>query len=86
MSKRYAYFYLMKNDAESIRRMVPDHMAYWKAKRPANYSGGPFSDRSGGLILFEADDMKRAETLALNDPFVLGEVIESRWIKEWRPQ
>ena len=84
MLKQYAYFYFTKRDAENIRRLVPDHIAYWKAARPFNYSGGPFSDRSGGLILFEAENMAKAETLALEDPFVTGKVVESRWVKEWR--
>jgi len=83
MLKQYAFFYLMKNDPEKIRDIIPDHISYWKDNRPINYSGGPFSDRSGGLILFEADDMKTATDLAMNDPFVVQEIIEDKWVKEW---
>lgn len=73
----------MKNDAEKIPMIAPKHIRYWEENKPVNYSGGPFSDRSGGLILFEADDMNVAETLAMNDPFVIEQLIERKWIKEW---
>ncbi len=83
MTKQYAFFYLMKNDPEKIRNIVPAHIEYWKNSKPINYSGGPFSDRSGGLILFEAENMEAATELAMNDPFIVREAIETKWIKEW---
>ncbi len=79
----YAFFYLMKKDVEKIREIVPGHVRYWKDNKPANYSGGPFADRSGGLIVFEAEGMGAAEELADNDPFVIERVIEAKWLKEW---
>ena len=45
--------------------------------------GGPFADRSGGLITFETDDIETATKTAMNDPFVLENLIEDKWIKEW---
>ena len=42
-----------------------------------------FSDRSGGLIVFDADNMETAINLTMNDPFVVNKVIESKWVKEW---
>jgi len=83
MLKQYAFFYLMKNDPEKIRNIIPAHIKYWKDSVPINYSGGPFSDKSGGLILFEADNIKAATELAMNDPFIVREAIETKWIKEW---
>jgi uncharacterized protein YciI len=83
MSKQYAFFYLMKNDPEKIRDIIPEHIRYWKDNKPINYSGGPFGDRSGGLILFGAKDMETAADLAMNDPFVVQKVIENKWLKEW---
>ncbi len=81
--KQFAFFYLMKNDPERIREIVPGHIRYWKDNKPVNYSGGPFVDRSGGLIVFDAEGMGAAEKLAGNDPFVIEQVLETRWIKEW---
>jgi uncharacterized protein YciI len=39
-------------------------------------SGGPFADRSGGLITFEADSGAEAERLVANDPFLRGDLID----------
>ncbi len=83
MLKQYAFFYLMKNDPEKIRDIISAHIKYWKDNKPNNYSGGPFSDRSGGLILFEAENMQAATELSMNDPFIVREAIETEWIKEW---
>jgi uncharacterized protein YciI len=83
MSKQYAYFYFMKNEPERIGEIISDHVKYWEDSKVENYSGGPFGDRSGGLILFEAEDIERATSLAFNDPFVSHDVIENKWLKEW---
>ena len=83
MGKRFAFFYFMKNEPDKIRSVVPAHIAYWKGCNQKQYSGGPFSDRSGGLITFEAESMERATGIVMGDPFVTENLIEDRWIKEW---
>ena len=83
MLKQYVFFYLMKNNPEKIRDILSEHIRYQKDSKPINYSGGPFGDRSGGLILFEAENMETATELAMNDPFVVREAIETKWVKEW---
>jgi len=83
MLKKYIFFYLMKNESEKIPMLVPKHVKYWEENKSVDSSGGPFGDRSGGLILFEAEEMNAAKTLAMNDPFVLEQVIERKWVKEW---
>ncbi len=83
MFKEFAFFYLMRNDPEKIGNIVPEHIAYWQKINPQNYSGGPFSDRSGGLILFEAASFEDASKLTANDPFITQDVIETHWLKEW---
>lgn len=57
MGKRPAYFYFMKNDPDRIRSVVPLHVEYWKGSGLEGYMGGPFADRSGGLITFEAENL-----------------------------
>jgi hypothetical protein len=49
----------------------------------ANYLGGPFADRSGGLITFDSASPAEAERLVADDPFVLEGLIEQPWLKEW---
>jgi uncharacterized protein YciI len=83
MLKQFVFFYLMKNKPEKMQDIIPDHINYWKESKLVNYSGGPFSDGSGGLILFETENLETATDLAMNDPFVVHEVIESKWVKEW---
>jgi hypothetical protein len=45
--------------------------------------GGPFADRSGGLITFEGASVEEAERLVSDDPFVREDLLETHWVKEW---
>ena len=60
MKNQFAYFYFMKREPEKIRSVVPSHAAYWENLKPEGYSGGPFADRSGGLIIFEMASLEDA--------------------------
>jgi hypothetical protein len=51
-----------------VGETVPKHITYWKGHRLINYSGGPFIDRSGGLIIFETKNIETATDLIVNDP------------------
>jgi uncharacterized protein YciI len=83
MATRIAYFYFMKNEPGRIQAVAPRHHQYWKQRELSGFSGGPFADRSGGLITFEAEGIEQARELIENDPFVLEDLLESRWVKEW---
>ena len=48
--------------------------------------GGPFADRSGGLIIFDSTDIDNATDIIKNDPFTINDLLESKWIKEWIPE
>jgi uncharacterized protein YciI len=76
----------MKREPEKIQQIVPLHVEYWGKYKSKNYLGGPFADRSGGLIIFEAKDINDANNIINNDPFTMNDVLESRWIKEWMPE
>ena len=60
MGKKFAYFYFMKKEPEKIRQIAPQHVEYWQELNLEGYLGGPFSDRSGGLITFSADNIDQA--------------------------
>ena len=45
--------------------------------------GGPFADRTGGLITFAATSLGDAQQIIKHDPFVAEQLIEQSWIKEW---
>lgn len=82
---QYAYFYFTRADSPNFEDIVLRHIQYWKTNQPVQYAGGPFADRSGGLILFRARDSEAAERLTANDPFVVEQAIEARWLKQWLP-
>ncbi len=81
--KRFVYFYFMKNDPAKIQRVVPSHIKYWKESNLKNYIGGPFSDRSGGIISFVAKNIEEATNIIMNDPFIAENILSDKWIKEW---
>jgi uncharacterized protein YciI len=80
---RFLYFYLMKHDPDAVRAAAAEHASYWHSLGLANYLGGPFADRSGGLITFEAESSAEAEQLVADDPFPQQGLIEQSWLKQW---
>lgn len=80
---RIAYLYLMKDEPGRVRAVAPEHAAYWHGLAATGYLGGPFADRSGGLITFEAESSEKAERLVADDPFIRQGLVESRWLKQW---
>ena len=81
--RRFIYFYFNRNEPEKIRHVVPAHIHYWKTAKLKEYFGGPFGDRTGGLISFAASSSEEATTAIQQDPFVLEDLIAEKWIKEW---
>jgi uncharacterized protein YciI len=81
--ERTSYFYLMTDAHELIREVAPDHAEYWQSLGLSGYLGGPFSDRSGGLITFDAIPDEEAERLVDQDPFVRKGLIGASWTKRW---
>jgi uncharacterized protein YciI len=73
----------MKNEPEKIKQVVQSHIAYWKDLNLNNSLDGPFADRSGGLITFDAVNLDEATHLVSNDPFIRNNLIEKKWLKEW---
>lgn len=80
---RYAFFYLMNDAQQMIREAVPRHVAYWNGLGLPDYAGGPFADRSGGLITFSAPSQADAESIVAKDPFVIEGLIATQWLKQW---
>ena len=73
----------MVEEPEKIRQVVPAHVEYWKRANLKGYMGGPFTDRTGGLISFVADSLPDTTKIVEQDPFVLQDLIAENWIKEW---
>ena len=80
---RFAYLYFMQDEPDRVLAVAPQHVAYWQTIAAAGYLGGPFADRSGGLITFEANSRERAEKLTAHDPFARHGLLDRHWLKEW---
>jgi hypothetical protein len=80
---RFSYVYFMAEDPDRVRVVAPEHARYWRGLDLPNYVGGPFADRSGGLITFEAGSVEEADHLVANDPFTREGLLASRWLNEW---
>jgi uncharacterized protein YciI len=80
---RVVHIYTMKPEPQRVRAVAPKHSAYWRQVGVCGYQGGPFQDRSGGLITFETNSSKEAERLIQADPFVQEDLLESSWVKQW---
>ena len=85
MSRRFVFAYTLADDA-AVGEAVPAHVEYWTRAHLENYLGGPFADRSGGLIVFSLTDLESARSMTDGDPFVTRGLIRERWVKEWVPQ
>jgi uncharacterized protein len=80
----WAYLYFMKDEAARVREVAPHHARYWSETGSAE-RGGPFSDRSGGLIIIDAADEGAAGQMVANDPFQRAALLEQWWLKAWQP-
>jgi uncharacterized protein len=81
--KRFVYFYFNRNEPGKIKQVIPSHVQYWQAEALNDYLGGPFSDWTGGMIIFSAMSLQEATDIILQDPFILEDLIAQKWIKEW---
>jgi hypothetical protein len=80
---RFAYTYVMKPVPDRVRAIASHHAAYWQQLALRDYRGGPFADRSRGLITFDAESPERAEELVSGDPFLRERLLERHAVKEW---
>ena len=83
---RFVFFYLMGDEPDRVRAIAPEHAGYWRDLGPRGYLGGPFADRSGGLIIFEVDSVQEAERVIAGDPFVREALLENSVVKQWVPE
>ena len=79
---RFVYFF-MGDDTAGVQRAAPDHAGYWHDLSLPGYLGGPFADRSGGMITFEARSPDEASDLVASDPFIKRGLLRRHWLKEW---
>jgi len=76
----------MKDDPDRVRVAVPRHVSHWRELRLTDYLGGPFEDRTGGLITFETDYPGQADRAVETDPFFEEGLLDAYWLKVWAPE
>jgi uncharacterized protein len=80
---RFVHVYSMRDEPDRVRATAPEHAAYWRELALPGYLGGPFADRSGGLITFEAASLEEAERIVEADPFVREALLDSSLVRHW---
>lgn len=72
-------------DVEKNKETRPLHIDYLEGldKQGKIYARGPFSDGSGGLVVYIADTFEEALSLAEQDPHVI-EKARRLELKEWQ--
>lgn len=71
-------------DVEKNNKVLPYHIEYLNQLDLEGkiYGRGPFSDGSGGLVIYIADSYEEALSMAENDPHVI-EKVRRLELKEW---
>lgn len=80
--KKFIFFYFNEH-VDKVREVVPYHISYWKGLTFESYSGGPFSDKTGGAIVFTAENNIKAKEIIDKDPFMKEKLIAEYYLKEW---
>ena len=73
------------SDLSKVTALRPAHRAYMAEldKREQLWAAGPLADGSGGLFIYEADTLGDAQAIFHNDPYFLGQVIETHELAQW---
>ena len=73
-------------DAATISATRPAHREYLKKLLDSDrlVISGPFTDDTGGILVYEANSAAEAEALIRDDPFTRAGVFISWKLHEWR--
>jgi uncharacterized protein YciI len=72
-------------DADLVNRVRPDHRAYCATLKSKGQlaASGPFTDKAGALIIYEANSQEAAEQLLKADPFHVAGVFQKWVLRPW---
>jgi uncharacterized protein YciI len=82
---KYAAIAAYTSDAFTIAKARPAHREYLTGliQQGKLVISGPFSDDSGGLLVYEAETVEQVEKLIAEDPFAKQGVFISWEIRPW---
>ena len=74
-------------DRTRIAEIRPVHRQYLTSLREKGrlVASGPFTDDSGALIIYEADNREAAEKLLEGDPFHKNGIFQRYQLRPWNP-
>lgn len=77
--------FLKTIDAKKDEEILQIHLDYLNKLIDSGkvFAKGPFTDHSGGLIIFQVDSYEEARDLIENDPVIVNNSREYE-LKEWR--
>jgi uncharacterized protein YciI len=83
---KFAADIVYAKDPAKIAEVRPAHREYLKQLLDSGHLAisGPFTDDSGGLLVYEAETQEEAEALLRNDPFAKAGVFVSWTMRGWR--
>ena len=73
------------DDVERRQAVRPTHREYLRGLLEAGklHESGPFTDDSGSIIVYNANDLAEVQEILSNDPFAQQGIIVGATIKEW---
>jgi uncharacterized protein YciI len=73
------------DDEERRLQVRPTHREYLQTLLDAGklHESGPYTDDSGALLIYDAENEAEVKELLANDPYTAGGVIGNTMIKEW---
>lgn len=72
-------------DKEKDKELLEEHIAYLNKyiAQGKIFAKGPFTDHSGGLVIYRVDSMEEAEAIIENDPAIKHRS-RDYVLKEWK--
>jgi len=72
-------------DAELVGRIRPEHRQYCATLKEQGklVASGPFTDKPGALIIYEAESLEAADALLKADPFQIAGVFRDWTLRPW---
>ncbi|CAN5253985.1 MAG: hypothetical protein H0U38_07920 [Chloroflexia bacterium] len=72
-------------DEERRLKVRPTHREYLQTLLDAGklHESGPYTDDSGALLIYDAENEAEVKEIVANDPYTAGGVIGDTTIKEW---
>ncbi len=73
------------DDEERRLKVRPTHREYLQTLLDAGklHESGPYTDDSGALLIYDAENEAEVKEIVANDPYTAGGVIGDTTIKEW---